>query len=152
MWLILLLLLWNVGEMIYIYSIFRKKHTLFDDRYTKAMCMALALISSFVIALYLNLLLPFHVVTYFLPSLAGVWVGWKFGSFIKAPASLNGIYNGALGGIMGMMFGAVLQNPALCNIPIETEAFVSSNLVRLVIFCAAVHTLVHHFIRNSLTK
>ncbi|MCM3744033.1 hypothetical protein M3193_07735 [Sporosarcina luteola] len=152
MLLILVLLLWNVGEMVYIYGIFRKKQTLFDDRYTKTMCMALSSISSFVIALYLQLLLPLHFVTYFLPSCAGLWIGWKFGSFMKAPASLNGMYNGAIGGIMGMMFGAVLQNPAICNIPIETEASFTSTLVSLVLFCAALHTLVHHFIRNSLTK
>ncbi|MFS0689358.1 hypothetical protein AB1K89_08955 [Sporosarcina sp. 179-K 8C2 HS] len=150
--LILVLLLWNAGEMVYIYNVFRKKHALFDDRYIKMMCMALASISSFVIALYLRLLLPLHPVTYFLPSFAGLWIGWKFGSFMKAPASLNGMYNGALGGIMGMMFGAVLQNPAICNIPIETEASLAYNLMILVIFCAALHTLVHLFIRNTLTK
>ncbi|MFS0577112.1 hypothetical protein AB1K83_15850 [Sporosarcina sp. 179-K 3D1 HS] len=148
----MVLLMWNVGEMVYIYGVFRKKHFLFEDRYTKAMCMAMSTISSFILALYLNLLLPVHLVTYFLPLFAGVWVGWQFGSFMKAPASLNGMYNGILGGIMGMMFGAVLQNPALCNIPIETEALINSNLVRLIIFCAALHTLVHHFIRYSLTK
>ena len=135
-----------------IYQVFRKKHLLFDDRYTKAMCTALASISSFVIALYLNLLLPAHPVTYFLPFFAGVWIGWQFGSFMKAPASLNSVYNGTLGGMMGMMFGAVLQNPALCNIPMETEAFITSNLLRLVIFCAGLHTLVHSVVRYSLKK
>lgn len=53
---------------------------------------------------------------------------------------------------MGMMFGAVLQNPALCNIPMETEAFITSNLIRFVIFCAGLHTLVHSVVRYSLKK
>lgn len=133
-----------------LYRLFKKKQLLFDDRFTKTMCMAIAMISSFAFALYLELLLPpnqtlFHL----LPVLAGLLIGYQFGSIIKAPATLNGIYNGAWGGIMGLMFGAVLQNPALCNIPIESQAMITSTIYTLTIFIASLHALTCHFIRFS---
>ena len=133
-----------------IYRLFKKKQLLFDDRFTKTMCMAIAMISSFAFALYLKLLLPQNQsLFYLLPVLAGLLIGYRFGSIIKAPATLNGIYNGAWGGIMGLMFGAVLQNPALCNIPIESEAMITSTIYTLTIFIACLHALTCHFIRFS---
>jgi len=133
-----------------IYRIFKRKHHLFDDRFTKTMCMATTMMSSFVLALYIQLLLPTdQFVFYLLPVLTGLLVGWRFGAIIKAPASLNGIYNGTMGGMMGMMLGAVLQNPALCNIPIESEAMMAANMYSLAIFIAGLHALVSQFIRYS---
>ena len=149
--LIFLLFIWNIVEVSSVYRVFKKKHLLFDDRFTQTMCMAITMISSFVLALYLELLLPTDQKTiYLLPIVVGLFIGWKFGSTIKAPAALNGIYNGVMGGIMGMMLGAVLQNPALCNIPIESEAMIATNMYSLAIFTACLHALVSHFIRYSL--
>lgn len=148
--LILLLCSWSLIDVSTIYRIFKKKQLLFDDRFTKTMCMAIAMMSSFTFALYLELLLPpnqtlFHL----LPILTGLLIGYKFGVLIKAPATLNGIYNGMWGGIMGMMFGAVLQNPALCNIPIESQAMIISTIYTLTIFIACLHALTCHLIRYS---
>jgi len=112
--------------------------------------MAIAMMSSFTFALYLELLLPpSQTLIHLLPILAGLLIGYKFGALIKAPATLNGIYNGKWGGIMGMMFGAVLQNPALCNIPIESQAMITSTIYTLTIFIACLHALTCHFIRYS---
>ncbi|WP_245827686.1 hypothetical protein [Paenisporosarcina indica] len=112
--------------------------------------MAITMISSFVLALYIQLLLPANQTgLYLLPIVVGLFIGWKFGTIIKAPAILNGIYNGTMGGIMGMMLGAVLQNPALCNIPIESEAMIVSNMYSLAIFAACLHALISQFIRYS---
>lgn len=114
------------------------------------MSMAITMISSFVLALYLELLLPANQKNfYLLPILGGLLIGWKFGAIIKASATLNGIYNGTLGGIMGMMLGTVLQNPALCNIPIESEAMIVTNMYSIAIFTACLHALISHFIRYS---
>lgn len=148
---IFLLFIWSIVEVSSVYRIFKKKHLLFDDRFTKTMCMAITMITSFVLALYLKLLLPAdQKIFYLLPIIVGLFIGWKLGSTIKAPAALNGIYNGTMGGIMGMMLGAVIQNPALCNIPIESEVMIATNMYSLAIFTAFLHSLVCHFIRYSL--
>ena len=142
--------MWNVTELSSIYRIFKKKHTLFDDRFTKTMCMAITMISSFVMALYIQLMLPAdQPLLYLLPILVGLTIGLKFGTIVKAPASLNGIYNGTMGGMMGMMLGAVLQNPALCNIPVVSETMIATNMYSLAIFAACLHALISQFIRYS---
>lgn len=142
--------MWCSFEALYVYRIFIKKHFLFDDRFTKSMCMAISMMSSFTMAFYTRLLLPVTTtVFYLIPLVIGLFIGWKFGAMIKAPASLNGIYNGAIGGIMGMMFGAVLQNPALCKIPIETEAMIVENMYILAFFIACLHALVCQLVRYS---
>ncbi|ARF16482.1 hypothetical protein [Sporosarcina ureae] len=151
MLLIILLLMWCVGEILVNYRVVRKKRLLFDDRFTKTICMAIASISSFATALYFELLLPEdQIATYLLPVFLGVFIGWQFGSLIKAPASLNGLYNGVIGGVMGMMLGAVLKNPALCNIPLDSNSLIASNLFTITIFIAFSHSLVCFFIRRSM--
>lgn len=147
---IMMLFIWNLTELCFIYRIFQKKHLIFDDRFTKTMCMAITMISSFALALFLELLLPADRLLYdFLPIIVGLFIGWKFGGIIKAPATLNGIYNGTMGGIMGTMLGAVLKNPALCNIPLESEAMIATNMYSIAIFTACLHALISHFIRYS---
>ncbi|CAM3097187.1 hypothetical protein FITA111629_03280 [Filibacter tadaridae] len=151
MLLILVLLVWNLAEVISIYRMFKKKNLLFDDRFTKTMCMAITTISSVALSLYLELLIPENQMSsFFLPILVGVFIGWRFGSIIKAPATLNGIYNGAMGGMMGMMLGAVLQNPALCNIPIDSDSLIATNMYVITVFIALLHTIVSSFIRYSI--
>lgn len=148
--LIILLSIWNFVGLGFIYKFFKKKRLLFDDRFSMTMCMSITMTSSFVLAIHLELLLPptLAVLNLF-PILLGFLIGWKFGSLIKAPALLTSIYNGTIGGIMGTMLGAVLQNPALCNIPMETEAMITTNMYNLAIFTTILHTLVIHFIRYS---
>ncbi len=148
--LILFLCFWSLIDLTTIYRLFKKKQLLFDDRFTKTMCMAITMTSSFAFALYLELLLPPNQkLFYLLPILVGLFIGYRFGAIIKAPATLNGIYNGTWGGIMGMMFGSVLQNPALCNIPIDSQATITTNIYTLTIFIACLHALTCHVIRYS---
>ncbi|PID15737.1 hypothetical protein CSV63_06190 [Sporosarcina sp. P34] len=133
------------------YRVVKKKRLLFDDRFTKTICMAIASISSFVTALYVALLLPAdQIATYLLPVFLGVFIGWQFGSLIQAPASLNGLYNGVMGGVMGMMLGAVLKNPALCNIPLNSNSLIATNLFIITMFITFSHSLVCFFIRRSM--
>ncbi|MBS4192725.1 hypothetical protein KHA94_21520 [Bacillus sp. FJAT-49705] len=134
---------WNLIGLGLVYRIFKKKNLSFDDRFSMTMCMAITMISPLIIALHIELLLPGSLKALFLiPILLGLLIGWKFGSLIKAPALLTSIYNGTMGGIMGTMLGAVLQNPALCNIPIESEAMMTANMYSLAIFTTFLHTLV----------
>ncbi|MEI4770522.1 hypothetical protein WAX74_12835 [Psychrobacillus sp. FJAT-51614] len=140
----------NLIELGFVYRIFKKKHLIFDDRFIKTMCMAITMVSSFVFAIYLELLLPsIERIFYLLPILTGLFVGWKFSAIMKAPATLNGIYNGVMGGIMGTMLGAVLKNPALCNIPIVSDTLIKTNMYYIAIFTAFLHALISHFIRYS---
>lgn len=133
-----------------VYLIIKKKHLLFDDCFTMTMCTAVAMMSSFIIALDLELLLSgYHPLFSLLPNLVGLFIGWKFDSIIKAPASHGGIYNGIMGGIMGTMLGAILQNPALCKIPIETESMIATNMYSLAIFTACLHAVFSRLIRYS---
>lgn len=142
--------MWCLYEAFFVYRIVSKKHFLFDDRFTKTMCMVISMMSSFAMAFYTRLLLPVdQPIFYLIPLIIGVYIGWKFGALVKAPASLNGIYNGAIGGIMGMMFAAVLQNPALCKIPIETEAMIAENMYILAFYIACLHVLVFQLVRYS---
>ena len=108
------------------------------------------MISSFVMALYIQLMLPAdQPLLFLLPNLVGLSIGLIFGTIVKAPAMLNGIYNGTMGGMMGMMLGAVLQNPALCNIPVVSETMLATNMYSLAIFAACLHALISQFIRYS---
>ncbi|WP_245618105.1 hypothetical protein [Domibacillus tundrae] len=52
---------------------------------------------------------------------------------------------------MGTMLGVVLKNPALCNIPIESDAMIAANMYSLSLFAAGLHTLVMGLIRYSFT-
>ena len=150
MLLIIFLFICNLIDLSSVYWLFKKKHRLFDDRFTTTMGMSITMTSAFAFALYLKLLLPVNPPGFYLvPIIAGVCIGLLFGSFIQSPALLNGLYNGIMGGVMGMMFGAVLQNPALCNIPIDSAAMIESNIVSLAIFTACSHALVSQFIRYS---
>ena len=144
------LFVWNLVELTIVYALFKKKKGLFDDRYIMTFGTAITSVSSLVIALHVKLLLPDdQAVLYLTPIIVGLLIGWKFGSLLKAPASLNGIYNGIIGGVMGTMLGAVLKNPALCKIPIETESLIETNMLSLATFSACLLTLVCRIVRYS---
>ncbi len=151
MWTISLLLIWNSVEANSIFKLFKMKHSLFEDRYSFNMGMAISMTSSFVIALDLHLLLPKSstIMLYLIPLLTGLIIGWKFGAIIKSPSPLTGIYNGTIGAIMGIMLGSVLLNPALCNIPIETEEMISINMYSIAVLAASIHSLISNLIRLS---
>ena len=144
------LFFWNLVELTTVYSLFKKKKALFDDRFIMTMGTAITSASSLVIALHVNLLLPDdQAYFYLLPIIVGLLIGWKFGSLLKAPATLNGIYNGIIGGVMGTMLGAVLKNPALCKIPIKAESLIETNMLSLAIFSACLLTIVCRIVRYS---
>ncbi|MCP3762342.1 hypothetical protein NLX67_08055 [Domibacillus sp. A3M-37] len=128
------------------YHTFKQKQVIFDDHFTMTICMMTTMASSFVFGLYVTFLLPdFQMVS----ILFGVWIGWKIGSELRNPAKLNGLYNGTMGGIMGTMLGAVIQNPDLCNIPIESETMIAGNMYGIAFFAACLYTLILIFIQYS---
>lgn len=139
---------WNLVELTIVYLLLNKKKFLVDDRFIMTMCTAITSVSSLVIALHLKLLLDDQVF-FLLPIIVGLLIGWRFGSILKAPAIVSGIYNGIIGGVMGTMLGAVLKNPALCKIPIETESLIEINMMTLATFAACLLTLVCRIGRYS---
>ena len=141
----LLLSSWNGVGLYRIYHVLKKKKLLFDDHFTLVICMAITMLSSFVFSMYLILLFPSF---YAAPFVLSVWVGWKFGTLLGNPAKLSGLYNGAMGGGMGTMLGAVLQNPALCKIPVESADAV--NMYSIPVAAACFYACMLMSIRYSL--
>jgi uncharacterized membrane protein YeaQ/YmgE (transglycosylase-associated protein family) len=139
---------WNLVELTAVYLLLNKKKFLVDDRFIMTMCTAITSVSSLVVALHLKLLFD-DPVFFLFPIIVGLLIGWGFGSILKAPALVSGIYNGIIGGVMGTMLGAVLKNPTLCKIPIEAESLIEINMMTLATFAACLLTLVCRIIRFS---
>ncbi|OMP67173.1 hypothetical protein BTO28_08355 [Domibacillus epiphyticus] len=149
---IIICCVWNIIGVHLVYRLFKKKHMLFDDRFTMTMCMTAAMIHSFSVALHLELVVAsLNKFLFLCPILIGIWIGWKFGSILKNPARLTGIYNGSIGGLMGTMLGAVIQNPSLCSIPVVSDGVIALNMYILSIFFTIVHFKIAVFIRYSFT-
>ncbi|WP_050181961.1 hypothetical protein [Domibacillus robiginosus] len=141
----LLLSGWSGIGLYRVYHLLRKKRLLFDDHFTLVICMSITMLASFLFSMYTILLFPD---LYAASLLLGIWIGWKFGALLRTPAQLTGLYNGAMGGAMGTMFGAVLQNPALCRIPVESAAAV--DLYSIPFVAACFYSCVLLSIRHSL--
>ncbi|WNS80349.1 hypothetical protein RRU94_23010 [Domibacillus sp. DTU_2020_1001157_1_SI_ALB_TIR_016] len=118
---------------------------LFDDHFTMVLCMTITMLASFFFSMCLILLFPGF---YAASLLIGLWIGWRFGTLLKHPAPLNGVFNGLMGGAMGTMLGAVLQNPALCRIPVESAAAI--DLYTIPFAAACFHACILLSIRYSL--
>lgn len=150
MWqLILLCAMWNLTEAGLAYQSLVTKRSFVKEHSMSTMCMTIIMMTAFVMALHSQVLLPSDVtVLQLLPLLIGLVVGWSYSRLTSYPASLLiSLYNGAMGGLMGMMLGAVLQNPALCNIPIASQAMMELNTYSLVLFSACLHIVVCHLVR-----
>ena len=150
MWqLILLCAMWNLTEAGLVHLSLERKRLFLGEHSMSTMCMTIIMMTAFVMAVHLEVLLPPDVTTLqFLPLLIGLLIGWNYSRLTSYPATLLiGLYNGAMGGLMGMMLGAVLQNPALCNIPIASQAMMELNTYSLVLFSACLHVVVCHLLR-----
>lgn len=150
MWqLILLCAMWNLTEAGLVYQSLETKRSFVEEHSMSTMCMTIIMMTAFVMALHLEVLLPPDVtVLQFIPLLIGLVIGWGYSRLKSDPANLLiSLYNGAMGGLMGMMLGAVLQNPALCNIPIASQAMMELNTYSLVLFSACLHVVVCHLLR-----
>ncbi|MGM7635163.1 hypothetical protein [Bacillus sp. Hm123] len=148
--LLILLFIWNAVALYSVYRMLKKKQLLLDERFSMTMCMAITMTSSFILALHFELSLPsVGSFLYFIPILLSIFIGWHFGGMMRNPAKLISIYNSAMGAIMGTMLAAVLKNPALCNIPIDSEAMLTTNIYSLALFTTILHTLTMVMIRYS---
>lgn len=94
-----------------------KARKLFDDRFAKNATMATSSISSFVVCMTLVFLLGFSFTIALIILIIGCIVGTSFGSLYKFQSVLLGYWNGWLGGLMGIMLGAVVLDPTLCSLP-----------------------------------
>ncbi|WP_203362779.1 hypothetical protein [Bacillus sp. REN10] len=124
----------------------KKKQLLLDERFSMTLCMTVVMVSAFVLALHLKLL---HSLLSISSIFLGTFIGWWFSRVMKAPAKVLSLYSGAMGAIMGSMLAVVMQNPAVCNIPLNAEEMLVLNMYRLAFFITILHTITMLLIRYS---
>nr|MBA5586557.1 hypothetical protein [Anaerobacillus isosaccharinicus]QOY38709.1 hypothetical protein AWH56_021280 [Anaerobacillus isosaccharinicus] len=119
-----------MGSLLYL-LMFRKRK-LFTDRFGMIMASCSSGILSLHLGMIIYFLLPINLAyIVILTTIVGSVIGILFGSLVKLQSVLAGFFYGALGGIMGAMFGAVIENPALCGLPIS---YINSVEVNMIVF------------------
>lgn len=135
--------IWNVILTIICYLIFRKKRTLFDDRFATTLTMCITMMSTMVIGTHLTIILSLELSLIFvLNFVIAVLIGVLFGSLFKFHSVLTGFYNGIIGSAMGVMIGAVLKDPGVCSIPIGSAQLLLLNMYQLCGFITLLNTIV----------
>jgi hypothetical protein len=108
----------------FLYIMMHKKRKIFSDRYGMIMAMCASGMLSFALGMVIEFLNKndFTVITILVLVISGT-IGIIFGFF-----------QGTVGGIMGTMFGAVVKNPSLCNLPSESLYTVEQSMVIFSLF------------------
>lgn len=100
-----------------LYRFLNKKRKKLTQSRRMAM-VSLASILSLNIGMNIYFLLPENLpVIYFLTVIIGGLIGAIYSSLATPQTRLSGFYHGVIGGIMGTMLGAIIQNPSLCSLP-----------------------------------
>jgi hypothetical protein len=108
----------NIVFGVWLYYVLSKSRVLYGDRFGFTVALTAGSTISLVASLNFFMLFPdYFEILGVINLLLGIGIGWLFGSMVKAQSMIAGIYNGGIGGIMGTMAGAVIQNPAICGLP-----------------------------------
>ncbi len=100
------------------YVVMYKKRKLFTDRFGMVMAMVGSGILSFNLAMMLFFMFPFNLGKLaIISTMIGGSTGIMYGALARFQSLLAGFSQGSIGAIMGTMFGAVVENPALCGLP-----------------------------------
>ncbi|MBA2176077.1 hypothetical protein H0266_14365 [Halobacillus locisalis] len=121
---IIAFLIWHIVIMLVLYIILNKKKSLFDDRFANTV----AIVASFTFSFQLTLLLVLLYSRPFVVVLMGSWlvatiVAYGFGSFVRSDHIIHSQFLTLQGVISGAMLGAVLKNPALCQLPLSSNTW-----------------------------
>jgi hypothetical protein len=108
----------NIVFGVGLYYVLSKSRVLYGDRFGFTVALTAGSTISLVASLNFFMLFPdYFEILGVINLLLGIGIGWLFGSMVNAQSLIAGIYNGGIGGIMGTMAGAVIQNPAICGLP-----------------------------------
>ncbi len=117
------------------YFVMYKKRKLFTDRFGMVMAMVGSGILSFNLAMMLFFMFPFNLSTLaIISTLVGGSIGIMYGALVRFQSLLGGFSQGTLGAIMGTMFGAVVENPALCGLPASYFTDVEKTMILFSLF------------------
>lgn len=117
------------------YLCIRKKSQMYSERYGLMMATCSSSIVSLQMGLICQLLIPVPLfITSLVAATIGACFGFALGSLVKYQSALSGFYHGVMGGIMGVMLGAVIQNPTLCSLPGDYFYQVSQNTFLFALF------------------
>ncbi|OCA90510.1 hypothetical protein A8F94_01080 [Bacillus sp. FJAT-27225] len=100
-----------------IFRIFFKRRYLFSDRFGYTLTSIASAITSLSLGVSIYLLNPENIVIQGIVLICSVGIGILFGLMVNTQTVIAGVFNGGVGGIMGVMLGAVGLNPALCGLP-----------------------------------
>jgi hypothetical protein len=127
------------------FRVFSKRRYLFSDRFGYTLASTASTVTSLAFAVNVYLLTsgPMNAIGGLI-LLCSAGIGILFGSMVNAQTVIAGVFNGGIGGIMGIMLGAVALDPSLCGLPMTffTE--------QAMVFFFTLLSLILHFISACL--
>jgi hypothetical protein len=122
-----------------IYIIMYKKRKVLSDHFGMIMATCSSGILSFNIAMLIYFLFPLHL-SYisFVTTMIGGLIGILFGSLVKFQSLLSGFFQGVVGGMMGTMLSAAIQNPSLCSLSSSYINNIEQNMIAFSLFATVV--------------
>lgn len=132
---VIILLIANSMMGFFFYIVMYKRRKLFADRFGMVMAVGGSSIFCMNLAMLLHFLFPFEIGTLaILSTVIGGGIGIMYGALVRFQSLLAGFSHGSIGSIMGTMFGAVVENPALCGLPAAYFNDVENNMILFSLF------------------
>lgn len=115
---IIFLLIMNCFIAAAAYMYLYQARYLFSDRFGFILATTGSTISSIVITNHLFYVIPYDYffVLVFIVA-AGLLIGFCYGALVNSQTLIAGIYSGGVGGVMGIMIGAIALDPSICSLP-----------------------------------
>ncbi|MGM8212694.1 hypothetical protein ACLIBH_07855 [Virgibacillus sp. W0430] len=145
----LLLLNLSIGYAVFI-SMYRQKSAM-QDRFAMTMATVESSVLSLSISMIVFFILPGSIVfTSLITTIIGIGIGYAFGSLLKFQSLLAGVFQGMIGGIMGPMLAAVIEDPAICSLPATYTNQLSVNIAAFSLFSTLVVLITSFLVYYSL--